>query len=285
MVIALLLRINGFVLIYQKRRNIWIVPPIMLNILSPLLCIMLLSYVTSKDWRGLGKGGTFSDAVLLMLMLVGSQLACGMNFAAFLFVLGTGIPAGRPLGPAADPSSFLPVYLLAVISVSALVLMCMLRMVSPKTDPSGLFGGRRVVHTTLLLYASLVPLQFLLWGYGQVLGDAGFRAPTNPFMVMEGASDILIVLAAVVIVAPLIEEVFFRGYLFELLEKKLGGAPAVMITAILFSAVHFNIFTFFPILLMGGFMGWARMRTGSIVPSLVLHSMNNLAAILVVILA
>ncbi|MGA1793054.1 MAG: lysostaphin resistance A-like protein [Thermoplasmatota archaeon] len=284
-VVALLLRLNGFVLIYMKRDRIWAYPPLVLNIFSPLLCMIVLSYVTSEGWEGLGKGRTFGDTFFLMFLLLGSQISTGMNFAAFLFLGGASIPAGRAVGPAADPASFLPLYLLAVIGTSVLVLLCMLRMVSPEIRPLQLFRGKRILQTTVIMYAALVPLQLLIWSYGWVLGDAGFKASTNPFMSFDGPLEITAILTAVVVLAPLAEEVFFRGYLFGLLEDKLGDMPAITITAVLFAAVHFNPYTFLPILALGGLMGWARKRSGSIIPSLVLHSMNNLIALIVVILA
>ena len=281
-VIAVLLRFNGFALIYMKREKVWLLPPIILNLFSPLLCIMVLSYVTSKGWKGLGKGNTFADTVTLVLLLVGAQLFAGMIFVAGLFVLGLGIPAGRAIGPAADPGNFLPVYLLAVLGLSTLLLLCMLRMIIPGTSPMKMLRGERILETTLIIYIALVPLLLLTWGYGWLLGDAGFKAPTNPFMQFDSGIDMLILFTAVVIIAPLIEEVFFRGYLFKLFQDKLGDNPAIFLTAILFAAAHFNIYTFLPILIMGGVMGWSRRRSGSIVPSLMMHSLNNLAAIAVV---
>jgi membrane protease YdiL (CAAX protease family) len=206
-----------------------------------------------------------------------------MIFVAGLFVMGLGIPAGRALGPAADPINFLPVYLLAVIALSGLLLILMLRMIMPEASPMKMMKGQKVIETTLVMYLMLIPLQILVWGYGWILGDAGYNAPTNPFMHFSGGADLLAIFTAVVILAPLIEEIFFRGYLFKLFQDKLGNNPAIALTAILFAAVHFNIYTFLPILIMGGLMGWARKRSGSIVPSLIFHALNNFIAMSVVI--
>jgi membrane protease YdiL (CAAX protease family) len=284
-VIAVLLRINGFILIYMKRGKVPMALPVVLNIFSPVLCLIILPYVTSKRWEGLGRGNTFADTVTLLLMLLGSQFFSGMIFVSGLFVLGLEVPQGRAVGPAADPVNYLPVYLLAMIALSSLLLLCMLRLIMPRTSPIELFKGRKILETTLILYVALVPIQILVWGYGWILGDAGFNSPSNPFMFVESGTDLVPVFIAVVVIAPLIEELFFRGYLFKLFEDKLGENPAVILTSVLFAAAHFNIFTFLPILVMGGLMGWARKRTGSIVPSLVLHMANNLIALLVVFYA
>jgi membrane protease YdiL (CAAX protease family) len=284
-VIALLLRLNGFVLIYLRREKVWLLPPIILNLFSPLLCIITLSYVTSKGWKGLGKGNTLGDTLTLMFILLGSQVFSGMIFMAGLFVLDLGIPAGRAVGPAADPINFLPVYLLAVLGLSSLLVLCMLRMIMPGTSPVKMLKGNRILETTIMIYLVLIPIQLLIWGYGWVLGDAGFKAPTNPFMHFDIGADIIYIFISIVILAPLIEEVFFRGYMFKLLLDQLGDNPAILVTSVLFAVVHINLYTFLPILIMGGVMGWARKRTGSIVPSLVMHSMNNLIALTVVIIS
>jgi membrane protease YdiL (CAAX protease family) len=155
-------------------------------------------------------------------------------------------------------------------------------MIMPGTSPFTLLKGKKVLETTFMMYLSLIPLQLMIWGYGWILGDAGFKAPTNPFMYFDNGIDLLVLLATIVILAPLIEEIFFRGYLFKLFQDKLGDNPAIFLTAILFSAAHFNIYSFPPILIMGGLMGWARKRSGSIIPSLVLHMVNNMTALLVV---
>ncbi len=281
-VIALLLRLNGFILIFMRRKKVWILPPIILNIFSPLLCIMLISYVTSKGWKGLRKGNTFADSVSLIFLLLGSQIFSGMIFVAGLFIFDLSIPSGRVVGPGADPVNFLPLYLLAVMGLSSLLLLCMLRMIMPETSPLKMIRGKNILETTLILYVALAPMQLIIWGYGWLLGDAGFKAPTNQFMSMDGWSDLLLIGIAIVILAPIVEELFFRGYLFKLLQEKLGDNPAMIITSLLFAAAHFNLFTFLPILIMGGLMGWARKRSGSILPSLILHMMNNLIALMVV---
>jgi membrane protease YdiL (CAAX protease family) len=284
-VLSLLLRLNGFVLIYMKRKRVWVVPPAVLNLFSPVLNLVLLSYVTSKGWRGIGKGRTFGDTFLFIILLIASQLFAGIIFVWFLFLLHFRLPSGRAIGPAADPMGFLPVYLFAIISLSALLLLCMLRMVVPKTHPSNFLKGKKVLETTALTYLLMVPLQLFIWGYGWLLGDAGFESSSSSFMQMDGSLELLAVLVPVVLVAPFIEEMFFRGYLFKLLEDKLGANPAVLLTAVLFAAAHFNPYTFLPILLMGAVMGWSRKRSGSIVPSLVLHVTNNLIAVLLVYLS
>lgn len=284
LVISVLLRLNGFVLIYLKRRKLPLFHAAVLNMVSPVLCLIAVPYVTSREHLERKSGGTTTRAILLLGALLGSQFFSGMIFVGGIFLMGDRIPSGRAIGPGASPVNFLPIYLLLILSISSLILLCLLRLLFTEWEPISFFKGRALASNTLLSYLLLVPVLLFVWGYGWVLGDAGFKAPTNPFMIFDGTWEFMSIFVSVVILAPLVEELFFRGYLFRVLEERLGGNTAVLLTAFLFALVHFSIYSFIPILLMGGIMGWMRKRSGSMVPSLVFHSANNLAALLIVVL-
>jgi membrane protease YdiL (CAAX protease family) len=87
--------------------------------------------------------------------------------------------------------------------------------------------------------------------------------------------------AAIVVVGPLFEELFFRGFLFEGLQhSRLGARGAVLVTALLWSVIHtqYDLFELGVIFAGGVLLGVARWRTGSTVTTLVLHMFWNLAA-------
>lgn len=84
------------------------------------------------------------------------------------------------------------------------------------------------------------------------------------------------------VLAPAAEEVVFRGAILRrLLTIRALRRPwvAIGVSALLFAVVHFNVAQGVNALLMGLLLGWLYWRTGSIVPGLVLHCMNNLSAI------
>ena len=55
---------------------------------------------------------------------------------------------------------------------------------------------------------------------------------------------------------------------------------AVLVTSLLFAFIHMNSYWFIQIYLLGIFLGYLSWKCGSIIPSLILHSINNAAAIL-----
>ena len=89
--------------------------------------------------------------------------------------------------------------------------------------------------------------------------------------------------AAVVIFAPVFEEMFFRGFLFVgLKESRLGAAGAIVLTAFLWAALHtqYSLYGMMTILVLGIIFGIVRLVTGSLWSTLFLHTAWNLAAMI-----
>ena len=84
---------------------------------------------------------------------------------------------------------------------------------------------------------------------------------------------------AVVIVAPIGEEVVFRGFLQKFLEDHWKDITrAVLVTSLFFAMIHFNPFWTIQIYLLGVVLGFLAWKTKSVFPSILLHSINNGAA-------
>lgn len=80
------------------------------------------------------------------------------------------------------------------------------------------------------------------------------------------------------IMAPLVEEVIFRGAILRVLRRALpanGSWFAIIITAFLFAIAHGNMEQGVHAFLMGILLGWLYVHTGSIFPSFVCHWINN----------
>ncbi|MBR6820530.1 MAG: CPBP family intramembrane metalloprotease [Bacteroidaceae bacterium] len=87
---------------------------------------------------------------------------------------------------------------------------------------------------------------------------------------------------AICIFAPLVEEMVFRG---AILRALLGWADshwvAIFISAVIFSAVHLNPVQMPHAFCLGLLLGWMYYRTGSIIPGIMLHWVNNTVAYVV----
>lgn len=88
------------------------------------------------------------------------------------------------------------------------------------------------------------------------------------------------VLALVVgVVVPIGEEIFFRGLVLGALRRALNRHAAVVVSALFFAAAHLQAVELLPILLLGLVLGYLYEFSGSIVPGMVAHGLNNLAAL------
>ena len=87
----------------------------------------------------------------------------------------------------------------------------------------------------------------------------------------------VVVFALVVMVgAPIVEELFFRGMLYGAVRKRgVNAVWTIVITAIVFSGFHFEPVRFFVLLPTGLVLGWVRWRTGSTGSSMVAHGLVN----------
>lgn len=85
---------------------------------------------------------------------------------------------------------------------------------------------------------------------------------------------------ALVVGAPLFEEVFFRGFLFKGLEANITQGWAIIVTAALWAILHiqYDAYGIGSIFFLGILFGLARAKTNSIFTSLAMHAITNVVA-------
>ena len=82
-------------------------------------------------------------------------------------------------------------------------------------------------------------------------------------------------LIALVIVAPLTEELLCRGLILSGFLRRYSARKAVLASALLFAAVHLNPYQFFSAFVLGVLMGWVFLKTRSLWPCIYAHALNN----------
>ena len=113
-----------------------------------------------------------------------------------------------------------------------------------------------------------------------------FPLPSNvqqgmSFLQFNTPFEALLIIAGAAVVAPIAEEVVFRGFFQGQLEQGLNDATrAVLYSAGLFMILHFNPWWAIQIYTLGMILGYLVWRTGSVWPAVLLHGVNNLAAIM-----
>ncbi len=90
---------------------------------------------------------------------------------------------------------------------------------------------------------------------------------------------------AVALLAPVAEEIFFRGFLYGGLRARIGVIGAMIASTFFFTALHFSIDAFIPIFVLGLFLAWLYEKTGSLYPGIILHAANNGVAVIALFIA
>lgn len=126
------------------------------------------------------------------------------------------------------------------------------------------FGGLALTIPASIVYVAIVG-EDATSAVGDVFG--GIRA---------GPAMAALVLVSVVFVAPMCEEILYRGLLWGGIEKIAGRWVAFAVSTLLFAIAHFE-FTRTPLLLVVAIpIAIARLYTGRLLPSIIAHQINNL---------
>lgn len=101
---------------------------------------------------------------------------------------------------------------------------------------------------------------------------------------LEGAiaEEYPLVLEALVIalVPALCEELLVRGAIARGLASRFGTVAAVLLSSGYFALLHLSVARALPTAVLGGFLALIVLRSGSVVPAILIHALNNTAALL-----
>ena len=82
-----------------------------------------------------------------------------------------------------------------------------------------------------------------------------------------------------VVMAPLFEEIVFRGFLFRGFANSWGWVWAALASSAIFGAAHLQLDVFLPLAALGFVLAWAYHRTGSLWTCITMHAIFNLIAV------
>jgi membrane protease YdiL (CAAX protease family) len=96
----------------------------------------------------------------------------------------------------------------------------------------------------------------------------------------NGSQTGIITLFQSIIAAPILEELIFRGIILDGLLKKYSALKSILISSLLFGLIHLNPSQLVVGLIMGIFTGWIYYKTRMLTLSFLIHSVYNLASVL-----
>ena len=139
-------------------------------------------------------------------------------------------------------------------------------------------GARRFRPGTALKWAGAAIVAYLVFNavYVAIFGEP------HQEDIAEGFGPIPVQIILIVILAPISEEVCFRGMLYGGLRRRLPVIPAALIGALVFGGLHAltGLTAVPPLVFFGFILCLLYEKTGSIVPGILLHVLNNSVALL-----
>ncbi|HJQ99425.1 MAG TPA: type II CAAX endopeptidase family protein, partial [Candidatus Polarisedimenticolaceae bacterium] len=133
-------------------------------------------------------------------------------------------------------------------------------------------------HAVLLGIGGGLGLLAFNAAYGSVLEWLGVSAP-DVATELKGMLPLPLVYLWAAFLAPVVEELYFRGRLLEAIEGRVGTGIAVAISASLFAAMHVYK-EIIPALFVFGLGLWGlKRKTGGLVAPIIAHAINNSVAL------
>lgn len=145
---------------------------------------------------------------------------------------------------------------------------------------------RPAIAVTIVGFVAIISIN-LLYGYLVQLFHLQLHTNSDELLQQARYAPItsLALVAGAVLIAPICEEIFFRGYLFGGLLQRMGLWPAALLSAALFALAHGDIGSLVVLFVFGLVLAYVRWRCGSLWPGIIIHMANNATAAVVIVLA
>ncbi len=115
--------------------------------------------------------------------------------------------------------------------------------------------------------------------FGLFLGLFGLRIQPDLAPIFAQLSSPWLLLIGGAVVAPIVEEIFFRGFIFAGLRPRHGWQRAAVISSVLFALIHLIPTAIIPIFILGYIFAYLYHRSNSIWPAILMHSATNALAL------
>ena len=114
------------------------------------------------------------------------------------------------------------------------------------------------------------------WLLVKVFGDPGGSNPLLELVLLSRDPLALILLSlTAVVLAPLFEEVIFRGVLLPVLARRVGFTAGALLNGLLFAMAHISIGELIPLTVLGTGLALVRLRSGRLLPCVLMHAVWN----------
>jgi len=238
---------------------------------TPLVAVPS-AQLESKPWGG---WATFGLGLAIFFAYSAVQIIVMILYVVVM------VATGGVIEPESLKTDGLMLSLVTLSGVPVMYGMCILFARMRKTIPWKEYLALRPISgkTAAIWIGALLLLDAL-----SCVWDSFFNYPVPEFMtkMYDSAGSVPLLCVAMIFAAPISEEFLFRGFFFIGFQRsKLGNIGAIVLTSFLWAIIHISQYethTVVQIGLMGILLGFARLRTRSIWPTLLMHATHNLIA-------
>jgi membrane protease YdiL (CAAX protease family) len=232
------------------------------------------------SWRG-SAGGPQAPPPFLSSSIWGP----GAALVGLLLAIGAGILMGIPAVIVDDPSEgeLSTGANVAVQAATALGFLLVPMAIAMRWGASSVgqalrWLGVRAFRPSAFGWMAAAVAAYLLFA---IAYTAVFGAPHQED-IAEGFGALPVQIALIVLAAPISEEICFRGMLFGGFRRRLPAVPAALGSAIIFGLLHAitGISAVPPLIAFGFILALLYEQTGSIVPGIIIHMLNNGVALI-----
>ena len=136
-------------------------------------------------------------------------------------------------------------------------------------------GGKVMLLSIMLVFAAMFAFNVL----AQELG-----LPDELSEVIKQVSNNVLGCITIAVLAPILEEVLFRGAIQGYLMRKYNPTVGIVVAALVFGLIHMNPIQIFYAFCLGLVFGWMYYRTRSLMPVIIGHVLNNSLAVVTMIM-
>jgi len=221
----------------------------------------------------------YADIAMAIAVVIGGIIAIGLPAAGLAAAIAGGF------GEVEDDPNAMAVLDVANLGASLVLALAVFLFTVNKYKVSwGVLGLRKPERggfwfPLIVFFAALI----VFYTYAIIITELGFEAEGNvDDAVRDSALRLVLTGILAVAVAPFVEELFFRGFIFGGLRGRLGVAGAAVGSGLLFGIVHFQDTSSLAIIpgvsLIGIIFAAAYYYSGSLLPPFIAHFLWNVTA-------
>jgi hypothetical protein len=223
--------------------------------------------------------------VFLYLVILLISTLIGIELAAIFFTGDTGIKIGQGINS---------IFMFVVPPIVYYYITCKEHRMQKLgfrslTPPCWLM----LIGVALMFVSLPVTNQLTSWNEGMSFGkgltwledwikslEETAKAATEKMLNVDTIGGLLLNMVVVALIPAIGEEMTFRGVLQQSLTRKMNPHVAIVLSAAIFSFIHFQFYGFLPRMFLGVLLGYMFHITGSLWTSIAMHFVNNGTAVM-----